>query len=532
MAHRFPATAICAIALGFAGADGHALQPQNVLLVYNSAQGESLAVHDAYIAARPGVIELDLNDPTMPAGTVTRADYLARLRNPIRAFINGDGGGTDRSQQIMAIVTTRGLPARVASEVGTADEFEIRSRWASVESELCLLQQDLEALGGGYLPRRYNGMIYNPYWRMASAPIDSFSRANVKTPRPFTEVVIPPGPESVWQVSGLTPGDMYLVCRLDSAATPGGASAVQNIGALIARSAQPVVDRCGAQALFDEYGSPPPPQGFDLDDGAVPPLFPDRADFENASAFLNGFGIPSTHDHTFNFVTGAELADPLRPIVALGSYGENHVVFGWGEDPPGAGTYVSLYTFHPAAVFIAYESWSGTSIYTGGAGRGGQQQCLDFITRGGSFTIGSVMEPFAFPIADMQDLLPAMMNDGLTFAEAAYIALPAIGWQFIPVGDPLARVSVVGPGPAPASQRVGCPGDADRNGAINFADVTEVLRQFGMSCASGSSRGDANSDGGVNFADITEVLTHFGGACATSSKVSPHHKNGSPVDGG
>lgn len=489
-----------------------ALSPENVLLVYNSQNAESLAARDAYIAARPGVLQLNLNDPTMPAGSVTRAEYLARIRAPIRNFINGEGGGVDRSQQVMAIVTTRGLPARILSAAGGADEFVMSSRWSSVESELTLLQQDMEAGGSTYLPNRFNGLVYNPYWRM-SAGIASFSRAGVKTQRAFGNVLLPPGPEEVWQVTGLTPGGMYLVCRLDSAPTPGGNSAVQNIAALIARSQHLVVDRCGAQALFDEYGAPPPPNGFDLDDGEVFPLFPDRADFENASAFMNFFGIPSTHDHTFNFVTGSELPDQTRPLIALGSYGENHAFNGWGENPPGMGTYIGLYAFHPAAVSIAYESWSGTSIYTGNAGRGGQQQCLDFIAHGGSFTVGSVMEPFAFTIMDMQDFLPALLGNGMTFAEAAYMALPVLSWQFIPVGDPLARVMVVGPGPVPTMQPIGCAGDADRDGNVDFADITEVLTFFGLACESGTSQGDADSNGVVNFEDVTEVLTNFGSGC-------------------
>lgn len=482
------------------------LQPANVLLVYNSRNAESLAVRDAYLAARPGVLPFDLNDPLLLPGTITRAEFITRLRDPIRAHIAAGA----LSQQVMAIVTTRGLPARVLSG---DDEFQLHSGWASVESELVLLQQDLEAPGSSYLPFRWKGAVFNPYWRSPGQPIDAFPRTNVLTQRTFTNVLIPPGPHEVWQINGLTPGDLYLVCRLDSAPTPGGNSAVQNVQGLIARSQSLVVDRCAVRALFDEFGSPPPPAGFDFDDGAVPPLFPDRADFENAAAFMFGFGFDTLHDHTFNFVTGSEFANPSRPLIALGTYGENHSFANWGEDPPGDGTYISTYTFHPAAVFIAYESWSGTSLYSGGPGRGGQQQCLDFIAAGGSFTIGSVMEPFAFTVPDMQDLLPAMLAASVTFAEAAYISMPVISWQFTPVGDPLARIVSVGPGTAPLFQPVGCPGDADRDGEVDFADITEVLSRFNFTCAGGSSFGDSDNSGFVSFADVTEVLSRFGVPC-------------------
>lgn len=58
-----------------------------------------------------------------------------------------------------------------------------------------------------------------------------------------------------------------------------------------------------------------------------------------------------------------------------------------------------------------------------------------------------------------------------------------------------------------------CPGDADRNGMVNFADVTSVLANFLMNYLPGSGIGDANVDGIVNFADITNVLANFGAAC-------------------
>lgn len=57
-----------------------------------------------------------------------------------------------------------------------------------------------------------------------------------------------------------------------------------------------------------------------------------------------------------------------------------------------------------------------------------------------------------------------------------------------------------------------CPGDADNDGAVTFADITAVLANFN---AQGNQPllGDANRDGVVTFADITDVLANFGAAC-------------------
>jgi len=55
-----------------------------------------------------------------------------------------------------------------------------------------------------------------------------------------------------------------------------------------------------------------------------------------------------------------------------------------------------------------------------------------------------------------------------------------------------------------------CPGDANGDGLINFADLNAVLSDFGMS---GALAGDVNDDGVVNFADLNEVLSNFGVDC-------------------
>jgi glucose/arabinose dehydrogenase len=59
-----------------------------------------------------------------------------------------------------------------------------------------------------------------------------------------------------------------------------------------------------------------------------------------------------------------------------------------------------------------------------------------------------------------------------------------------------------------------CPGDADNDGDVDFADITAELSAFGNNyfpCLVGFGDGDKN--GLVNFADITATLAGFGGLC-------------------
>ncbi len=490
---RVLAAAVGALAMG--GAASAALTADRTLLLYNSQNADSLAVRNAYVAAHPGVLQFDLNDATLAPGVISRADYLTKVRMPLLDYLADAGpGGAPLQEHVIAIATTRGLPARIE---GT-NEFALASSYSSVESELTLLYQDLEAAGAPPLTNRFNGVADNPYHRQFGVAIDSFSRANITTARAFTQVG--GNGNFVWSITGLTPGDMYLVCRLDSAATPGGPSAVANTIALIGRSQTLRVDPCQTLSLFDEWGC-----AAHIDDDPFGSVFPGFPDFENARTFLQNAGYGVRYDNTTNFVSAPELLPDMRPMLAFGTYGENHSLTvacpNGGENPAGNGVYPTTYTYHPAACFVSYESWNGNSIIDG-LSRGNQAQVLDFIASGGSFTVGSVAEPFTFAIPDLEGLTRSLYLGGMTFAEAAYIATPGLSWQQTPVGDPLARVTI-GAG--------ACAGDVSGNGFVDFVDLNLVLSDFGTSglCRSG----DANRDGMTDFSDLNIVLSAFGAAC-------------------
>lgn len=450
-----PRSGYLALAAGLALATSAAadLTPERVLLLYNSQNAESLAIRNAYLAAHPGVLEFDLDDATLDAGQITRNAYLNRVRDPLRAHLaTTDGEGTPLAQRVLAIATTRGTPARI----GGANEFNIDSTHASVESELSLLWQDLEQPGIGALPFRHSGIIDNPYHTRRFRAIDSFDRSTITTQRAFTYTT--PG---AWSIDGLTPGDMYLVCRLD-AAPLGAASAVDNTIALINRSVSLAVDPCDVQALLDEHSC-----AEQLDDDEFTSLFPGRDDFSQATNSLLDAGILTTHDESAEFLSGDELPQGPRVLV-LATYGENHDVNNCGDDPAGDGTYLETYDFHPAAFFVSYESFNGNSIATG-TPRQNQAQALDFIALGGSFSIAHVREPFTFAVADAEWFVRNFYLDGMSFAEAAYTAIPGLSWQNTPIGDPLARVTL-----GPALDRL----DIDMDGRFTVGDLHEQNEQI------------------------------------------------------
>lgn len=60
---------------------------------------------------------------------------------------------------------------------------------------------------------------------------------------------------------------------------------------------------------------------------------------------------------------------------------------------------------------------------------------------------------------------------------------------------------------------VTCPGDADSDGAVVFADITEVLENLAMDFVPCTGPGDADHNGVVSISDIATVLENWGTTC-------------------
>lgn len=472
-----------------------AIDEDQVLLLFNSQNAESQAVRDMYLAIHPGVREFDFNDATIPTQFLTRTEFNAKIRLPLLNHVNGVAAPFDDiSSDIVVILTTRGLPTLIQG----GGQFAINTSYASVESELTLLQQNLDVAGNAALPFRFNGVIDNPFHLNNTVPVTNFSRANIKQPKNFT-IVGPTGGEH-WYITDLTPGDIYLTCRLDAQPSgiggPNPRTALENIQLLLNRSQNLVVSKCQVQCLFDEYQ----PGANQLDDDDLPPRFPLRDDFDKAAQFLTNQGFAVTHDQTTNFITGTELPDNRRLLV-LGSYGENHDLAPGAENPPGNGEYLSTYDFDPAAIFISYESFNAHDI----AGQSGSDhaQVTDFIALGGSFTIGHAAEPFSNFVADSEYLARALYANGRTFAEAAWVATPALSITNVPIGDPLATVTVVDTFTA----------DIDSSGEVNIDDLNEILSNWQQTVGVGHRSDVANNDGVINIDDLNIVLASWLESC-------------------
>ncbi|MCD6338728.1 MAG: TIGR03790 family protein, partial [Verrucomicrobia bacterium] len=101
--------------------------------------------------------------------------------------------------------------------------------------------------------------------------------------------------------------------------------------------------------------------------------------------------------------------------------------------------------FVPGAVAYHIHSFSASTLRSESAGWAGP-----LVAKGAAATIGYVYEPYLGGTADVGRFFRGLLEEGLTFGEAAYTALPSISWQATVVGDPLYRPFPRGAGPESA----------------------------------------------------------------------------------
>lgn len=278
--------------------------------------------------------------------------------------------------QVLYIVLTRGVPLRI---IGTSGR---QGTGASVDSELSLLYRRM--IGATVPP---GGPIPNPYF-LNDRPIGEA--------RPFNRADY----------------DIYLVTRLDGFSH-------EDAMALIERGKAQATD--GGKVVLDDF-----------------PLLRDpRNTWITAAADRlkeAGLGDRLVHDAT------------TRPVA-----GETDVIgyFSWGSNDPGLTVRRPEIEFAPGAIAGMFLSTDARTFaeppaaWKPGIGaqniHGGSNQSLigDLIRQGASGAAGYIGEPYLDSVVRPEILFPAYLA-GRNLAEAFYLATPALSWQTVIVGDPLA----------------------------------------------------------------------------------------------
>lgn len=477
---------------GIIGAQASAqLRADQVLVVYDSRRSSERDVAEFYAGsakvpggsgAEPGVHPLvhvfNLQTSGVAAagpGNISYADFITLVRDPIRAHLQSEG----LAREVRCIVLTKGVPHRIEDSdnalVGDQPsnmftEFLMGdANCASVDNELALLWQDLGENEAGLRGDSFSdGLILNPY-RHATAPIGFYSNANTQVAKPFEVYGTSLGrywhvPDTVPTEQRLTPGDMYMVVRLDG-------NTVEDVRAMVNRAQGLIYDVSSSAFVFDEAdsnGIADPGANSELDNQTGPTRVED--DFETARDVLLADGrfdpVRVYYDAlagTDNWIVGPNVdygGEGLLvtdSLIMLSHYGSNHL-----SAPNGAGvsandTFADSFNYLPGAIFNTIESYNARAFGPLGT-RFNQEQVADFMAAGGTFGIGHCWEPFANTVTDSAPLVRNFILGRMTWAEAAYTAIPALSWHYIVVGDPLAR--------AHRSSE-----DIDSNGRVDIDDL-------------------------------------------------------------
>lgn len=377
MLRRALTTALATVSLyGLAATTVLAQTGDNVAVVINDASAASQRIGEYYVRKRSVPAENVVHLTAPTTDEVKRSDYNSRIEGPIAAAILKN----NLEDRILYIVLTKGVPLRIQ---GTSGQ---NGTTASVDSELTLLYRRLSGR-----PVSTAGPVQNPYFLGTAAIGDA---------QPFSHAR----------------SDIYLVTRLD-------AFTVDEAIGLIDKGLAPVTT---GRIVLDEKAT----------------LFDRTGEewLEQAATRLKEMGVE-----------GQVLLDAS----AKGVHDVDNVLgyYSWGSNDPDNRARRSRLRFVTGALAATYVSTDARTFEeppagwepTGNFGDkkswfAGSPQNLtgDLIRDGASGAAGQVAEPYFAAIVRPQVLFPAYFS-GFNLAESFYLAIPAIGWQTVVIGDPLCR---------------------------------------------------------------------------------------------
>jgi hypothetical protein len=525
------------------------LRPEQVLVIYDSRIPDSKAVAEYYAGSaaipgasesrpgtRPGVRVFDLASTGLTPMTqpdIDRPIFKARLRDPLRNWLTAN----DPRGDIRCLVMTRGLPFRLVNDVapafvgdnpGAAGNAFVNGQYsaASVDSEMTVLFQNLDVSSSGAALPYANGAIINPYWPgtfsrgqasvvFTAAPVNGWSTARRTAQRTFSilgsglgagvywgaNLLNTPNSTATPTATVLTPGDVFLVSRLD-AKTLAGTRAMLDRAVNIRLDVDTVgfvVDEANSDGLantsdngeFDNSAYPggitSPGYGGDDYEQTLNTIANDGR-YLIANVTYNAFANRSQFTVGPNRYYRGEGLLVTRPIALLTHFGANHQGDAPAEGltasvPPeqpldnSRNTYEESFILANGAAMNTMESYNGRA-FGGYEPSFGQGSIADFLENGGTFALGNVWEPFSMTVPDSAQLVRHFYLGNLSWGEAAFASMPFISFQQMVLGDPLARI-------------VRSSEDRDGNGRVDIEDLY----------AYEAAPADLNRTGGVTEAD-------------------------------
>jgi len=368
------ALAAAAIIVSLAGVHAASAQTgSNVLVVSNAFSQSSAEIADYYAGRRAVPSSQVLRLPVPIAEEISRRDYEQKIEGPIGLWLASHAA----QDRILYVVLTKDLPLRIAGTGGPNGSV------ASVDSELTLLYRKLA--GRAINPA---GSVRNPYYQ------DDRATTTATAPR-FTHRT----------------HDIYLVGRLDGYTT------------------------ADVKAMIDR-GLAPSSNGTVILDGK----------FEMSQSVGNAWlAAAATSLRAVPGWTDRVLLDLGQPTLT----GKTNVIgfYSWGSNAVAATLRHYNMAFLPGAIAGEYVSTDARTfkeppddwvVNDTKSPFGGSHQSLigDLIRDGITGVAGHVAEPYLNATIRPDLLFPAYAR-GYNLIESFYLAMPALSWQTVVVGDVL-----------------------------------------------------------------------------------------------
>lgn len=437
-----------------------AIGVSNVLVLYNQASPDGVAIANYYAQSHPGVQLLGLSGVTTNED-VSASDYLNTIRPQILPAL---------TSSIDVIVTTKGLPLRIVNTAtgpsSYTDPFNVSrslppgswKQYSSLESELTRIDtiQTLNQMGDNNYTSAAGKPNFpqpssNPYFQSSSRVSADFHYATYYNSNSY---------------NGKVYGGMRLSSRLDG-------YTVADVEASIDRAKHAVVLPQISQIV--------------LDDDPNTNLIDQMATLND---ILTARNQPHIYDNTSSAVTTA-----VNQILGYVSHGTHAGL------PADYVTSQLQFKLAPGAVFETHESFNAYSFQPGGNTMG-QGQLAQWLAIGGTAGVGNVQEPSAGPSYEPnEDKIFKMLLDGKTWAEAAWSSIRQLSYVNTVVGDPLMTWNQI------------IPGDINMDGSVDISDLAIMGANWNLTGPSGGAfwgEGDLNGDGIVDISDLSILGANWG----------------------
>jgi uncharacterized protein (TIGR03790 family) len=437
-----------------------AIGASNVLVLYNQASPDGIAIANYYAQNHPGVQLLGLSN--IPAGEeISASEYLNTIRPQILPAL---------SSSIDVVVTTKGLPLRIVNSAtgptSYKDPFNITrsipagswKQYSSLESELTRIDavSTLNQMGDNCFVSSTGKPTFpqpssNPYYQSSTRTSADFHYANYYNASSY---------------NGNVYGGMRLTSRLDG-------YSVADVNASIDRAKHAVVLPQISQIVVDDD-----PASNLVDQMAT------------LKGILTTRSQPCVYDNTTNALTTT-----INSILGYVSHGVHAGL------PADYITSQLQFALAPGAVFETHESFNAYSFQTGGNTMG-QGQLGQWLAVGGTVGVGNVQEPQAgMNYEPNEDKIFKMLLDGKTWAEAAWSSIRQLSYVNTVVGDPLMTWKQI------------IPGDINMDDIVDISDLAIMGANWDLSGQAGGAmwgEGDLNADGIVDVSDLSILGANWG----------------------